>query len=129
MLRGMTSPAGGTVAAMTTSLPERAEEGRNYDYRYSWIRDQCFVGHAAAVASTGLELLDGSVRFVAKNSSSTVPTSPPPTRRLGARCLPSSVSGFPGIREAAPSWATTPPSSSSWTCSARRSSCSRLPPA
>ncbi|WP_434099493.1 glycoside hydrolase family 15 protein [Streptomyces sviceus] len=28
------------VAAATTSLPERAEEGRNYDYRYVWIRDR-----------------------------------------------------------------------------------------
>ncbi len=65
VLRGLSSPAGGTVAALTTSLPERAEEGRNYDYRYAWIRDQCFVGQAAAVAGAGLELLDGSVGFVA----------------------------------------------------------------
>ena len=34
------------VAAATTSLPERAEQGRDYDYRYAWIRDQCFTGQA-----------------------------------------------------------------------------------
>ena len=43
------------VAAATTSLPERAEEGRNYDYRYVWIRDQCYAGEAAARAGA-LEL-------------------------------------------------------------------------
>ena len=36
------------VAAATMSLPERAREGRNYDYRYVWIRDQCYAGQAVA---------------------------------------------------------------------------------
>jgi hypothetical protein len=40
VLRGLTSSAGGMVAAATMSLPERAAQGRNYDYRYVWIRDQ-----------------------------------------------------------------------------------------
>ena len=63
VLRGMTSPTGGTVAAATTSLPERAEADRNYDYRYVWIRDQCYVGHA--VAATGpYPLLDDAVRII-----------------------------------------------------------------
>ena len=44
VLRGLTSSGGGMVAAATTSLPERAEEGRNYDYRYAWIRDQVYAG-------------------------------------------------------------------------------------
>jgi alpha,alpha-trehalase len=63
VLRGMTHPTGGMVAAATTSLPERAEQGRNYDYRYAWIRDQCFAGQAAAAADN-LPLLDAAVRFV-----------------------------------------------------------------
>ncbi|MFF3274434.1 trehalase-like domain-containing protein [Streptomyces chrestomyceticus] len=33
VLHGLTSSTGGMVAAATTSLPERAEVGRNYDYR------------------------------------------------------------------------------------------------
>jgi GH15 family glucan-1,4-alpha-glucosidase len=53
------------VAAATMSLPERARQGRNYDYRYVWIRDQCFAGHAVAQAGP-LPLLDDAVRFVAR---------------------------------------------------------------
>lgn len=64
VLRGMTSSGGGMVAAATTSLPERAEAGRNYDYRYVWIRDQCFAGQAVAAAGPD-PLLDDAVRFVA----------------------------------------------------------------
>jgi hypothetical protein len=63
VLRGLTGRAGGMVAAATTSLPERAEQGRNYDYRYVWIRDQCFVGEAMAAVG-GNELLDDAVHFV-----------------------------------------------------------------
>ena len=63
VLRGLTGAAGGMVAAATTSLPERAEAGRNYDYRYVWIRDQCYAGQAVAAAG-GYELLDAAVRFV-----------------------------------------------------------------
>ena len=63
VLRGLTSSGGGMVAAATTSLPERAEQGRNYDYRYAWIRDQCYAGQAAAAAGAW-PLLDGAVRFV-----------------------------------------------------------------
>jgi alpha,alpha-trehalase len=63
VLRGLTSHTGGMVAAATTSLPERAEAGRNYDYRYVWIRDLCFAGIAAAAIGDD-HLLDQSVRFV-----------------------------------------------------------------
>ncbi|WP_345347610.1 glycoside hydrolase family 15 protein [Rhodococcus olei] len=63
VLRGLTSATGGMVAAATMSLPERAEQGRNYDYRYVWIRDQCFAGQAIAV-SGGDTLLDDAVSFV-----------------------------------------------------------------
>ncbi|MGB8196251.1 MAG: glycoside hydrolase family 15 protein [Acidimicrobiales bacterium] len=65
VLRGMTSATGGMVAAATMSLPERAEAGSNYDYRYAWIRDQCYVGQACAV-TTPLPLLDDAVRFVSE---------------------------------------------------------------
>jgi GH15 family glucan-1,4-alpha-glucosidase len=63
ILHGLTSASGGMVAAATMSLPERARGGRNYDYRYVWIRDQCFTGEAIAKAGPH-PLLDDAVRFV-----------------------------------------------------------------
>jgi hypothetical protein len=63
VLRGLTSSGGGMVAAATTSLPERAEASRNYDYRYVWIRDQCYAGEAVAALGS-YPLLDDAVRFV-----------------------------------------------------------------
>ena len=64
VLRGLTGGSGGMVAAATMSLPERAEAGRNYDYRYVWIRDQCYAGQAVAAAGDH-PLLGDAVGFVA----------------------------------------------------------------
>jgi alpha,alpha-trehalase len=63
VLRGLTTGDGAMVGAVTTSLPERLGGAGNYDYRYVWVRDQCFAGRAAAVAGVD-DLLDDAVRFL-----------------------------------------------------------------
>jgi GH15 family glucan-1,4-alpha-glucosidase len=37
---------GAILAALTTSIPEAADSGRNWDYRYCWMRDAYFVVQA-----------------------------------------------------------------------------------
>ena len=86
------------VAAPTTSLPERLEGVRNYDYRYAWIRDQCYAG--LAVASHGPHpLLDNAVRFITDRVLADGPDLLPAYTASGGR-IPSERSlrlpGYPG---------------------------------
>lgn len=103
VLRGLTSSGGGMVAAATTSLPERAGRDRNYDYRYVWIRDQCFTGQAVAAAGV-YPLLDDALRFVTSRLLDDGPDLKPAYTIAGEdvpdeRTL--SLPGYPGGRDIA----------------------------
>lgn len=65
VLAGLSDPDGGTVAAATMGLPERAEAGRSYDYRYVWVRDQAYVGLSAAIGEPQ-PLMDDAVRHITR---------------------------------------------------------------
>lgn len=98
VLRGLTSTNGGLVAAATTSLPERAEAGRNYDYRYVWVRDLCLAGLAYDAAGLD-ELLASATSFVTARLLDRGPDMPPATTIDGARVPDQrslSLPGYPG---------------------------------
>jgi GH15 family glucan-1,4-alpha-glucosidase len=62
------APTGAMVAAPTTSLPEVAGGDRNWDYRFSWIRDSAFAARALTSVGHHAEA-DGFRRFVERSSA------------------------------------------------------------
>jgi GH15 family glucan-1,4-alpha-glucosidase len=64
-IKGLTyMPTGATVAALTTSLPETPGGERNWDYRYTWVRDSTFTLQALHYLNLDWEA-DEFMQFVA----------------------------------------------------------------
>ncbi len=64
-IKGLTfMPTGATVAALTTSLPETPGGERNWDYRYTWMRDSTFTLQALHLLNLDWEA-DEFMQFVA----------------------------------------------------------------
>jgi len=62
---------GAIIAAITTSIPESADSGRNWDYRYCWIRDTYFTIQALnRLGAT--RTMEGYLRFI-QNLTATPP--------------------------------------------------------
>ena len=64
-IKGLTfMPTGATIAALTTSLPETPGGERNWDYRYTWMRDSTFTLQALHFLNLDWEA-DEFMQFVA----------------------------------------------------------------
>lgn len=69
VLKGLTNaPTGAIAAAPTTSLPEALGSSRNWDYRYTWIRDSVFTVRSLATLGYVKEA-DGFRRFIERSAA------------------------------------------------------------
>jgi GH15 family glucan-1,4-alpha-glucosidase len=97
--RLLTHPSGAMAAAGTTSLPERIGGSRNWDYRYSWVRDTALALESLLAVRLSVEC-QGALDWVIDATRGNEALQPVYTLR-GARDLPRedvAVDGYRGSR-------------------------------
>jgi GH15 family glucan-1,4-alpha-glucosidase len=98
-------PTGAIIGAPTTSLPEVIGGVRNWDYRYSWIRDAAFTVYAflrIGLTSEAQGFIDWMQNCVARNFREGV-SSPPLFTIYGEPQIPElALEHWEGYRKSAP---------------------------
>lgn len=94
---------GAIVAALTTSLPEHADSGRNWDYRYCWIRDAYYTVQALNRLGA-LDVLEGYLEYLRNIVDSAKGGHIQPLYGVGGEALLTEriAEGLPGYRGMGP---------------------------
>jgi len=102
VLKGLTcAPTGAIVAAATTSLPEQVGANRNWDYRYSWVRDSSLVLEAL-VGSGHAEIAAGFRDFLLRSAAGNAADLQIMYGAYGERRLPEMELELSGYRSSRP---------------------------
>ncbi|MBA2528344.1 MAG: glycoside hydrolase family 15 protein [Euzebyales bacterium] len=102
VLKGLTcAPTGAIVAAPTTSLPEEVGGGRNWDYRYSWIRDSTLALASLSLAGH-VEVARGFRDFLLRSTAGTAEDLQIMYGVYGGRHLPEYTVELDGYRGSRP---------------------------
>jgi len=94
---------GGVIAAMTTSIPEARGSGRNWDYRYCWIRDAYFT--LQALNGLGVtRTMEGYLHYLANILASVEGNTLQPVYGINGECALTEriVTSLPGYRGMGP---------------------------
>lgn len=93
--------SGAIVAAMTTSIPEHADSGRNWDYRYCWLRDATFVVRALnRLGAT--RSMEEYIRFMINIAAGRTELAPVYGIHYQSDLLERTASGLAGYRDMGP---------------------------
>lgn len=94
---------GAIVAAMTSSIPESPGSGRNWDYRYCWLRDGYFVVNALNRMGTA-HTMERYLRYIVNIAAASENAGLQPVYRIDGTRVPDEqdVPALPGYRGMGP---------------------------